>query len=117
MIAKTLNLEIEEINKDGINITSKPVSSIELTPGTDYMERIHEKIILYLKELKEKNLKCIYSSYHEAGEGEHKIFNYFNEIIRDDKSIIINGKQFKLPYSYDSRWTESINKIPRFTNK
>jgi 5'-3' exonuclease len=83
--------EIEEINKDGINISSKPVSSIELTPGTDYMERIHEQIILYLKELKETKLKCIYSSYHEPGEGEHKILQYIKNYVKPEETVVIYG--------------------------
>jgi 5'-3' exonuclease len=66
-----------------------PISSIELTPGTDYMERIHLKMIEYLK--KKKNIKYIYSSYHEEGEGEHKILKYIKTNIKDNDAIVIYG--------------------------
>ena len=83
--------EIEQVNKDGIYITSEPVSSIELTPGTDYMERIHNKMIEYLVELKKSKIKCIYSSYHEPGEGEHKILQYIKKNIRPEELVVIYG--------------------------
>lgn len=83
--------EIEYINKDGIHISSKPISSIELTPGTDYMERIHLKMIEYMEELKKTNIKCIYSSYHEAGEGEHKILQYIKKNISSEETVVIYG--------------------------
>jgi 5'-3' exonuclease len=65
-----------------------PISSIELTPGTDYMERIHLKMIEYLKK---KKIKYIYSSYHEEGEGEHKILKYIKTNIKDNDAIVIYG--------------------------
>jgi 5'-3' exonuclease len=83
--------EIELIDKDDIRITSKPVSSIELTPGTDYMERIHNKIKEYLKELSKLEIKCIYSSYHEPGEGEHKILQYIKKNISPTDTVVIYG--------------------------
>lgn len=83
--------EIELIDKNGIHITSKPVSSIELTPGTDYMERIHNKMKEYLKELTKSEIKCIYSSYHEPGEGEHKILQYIKKNISPTDTVVIYG--------------------------
>jgi 5'-3' exonuclease len=83
--------EIEYITKDGCSVPSKPISSIELTPGTDYMERIHNSMIKYLEQLSKSNIKCIYSSYHEAGEGEHKILQYIKKNIDPKETIIIYG--------------------------
>ncbi len=83
--------EIEYITKDGLAIPSKPISSIELTPGTDYMERIHISMINYLEQLSKSNIKCIYSSYHEPGEGEHKILQYIKKNIDSSDTIIIYG--------------------------
>jgi 5'-3' exonuclease len=83
--------EIEYITKDGLSIPSKPISSIELTPGTDYMERIHISMIKYLEQLSKSNIKCIYSSYHEPGEGEHKILQYIKKNIDPSDTIIIYG--------------------------
>ena len=68
-----------------------PVSSIELTPGTDFMERINKKMEKYMEELGKKGLKYIYSSYHEEGEGEHKILQYIKKNVEQDDSIIIYG--------------------------
>jgi 5'-3' exonuclease len=83
--------EIEYITKDGRSVPSKPISSIELTPGTDYMERIHNSMIKYLEQLAKSNIKCIYSSYHEAGEGEHKILQFIKKNIDPKETIIIYG--------------------------
>lgn len=42
-----------------------------ITPGTEFMEKLHSAIIKYINEKKDR--KIIYSSYHTPGEGEHKI--------------------------------------------
>lgn len=83
--------EIEYVTNDGMSIPRKPISSIELTPGTDYMERIHISMIKYLEQLSKSNIKCIYSSYHEPGEGEHKILQYIKKNIDPVDTIIIYG--------------------------
>lgn len=85
------NEEIEYTTKEGINVSFKPISSIELTPGTDYMERIHESMVKYLEELAKSNIKCIYSSYHEPGEGEHKILQYIKKNVDSKNTIIVYG--------------------------
>lgn len=41
-----------------------------ITPGTEFMENLHNEILRYIKN---KNKKIVYSSYHTSGEGEHKI--------------------------------------------
>ncbi len=49
-------------------------SNIKITPGTQFMEKLHIKINNALKEKsKENKINYIYSSYHTPGEGEHKI--------------------------------------------
>ena len=56
-------------------------SNVVITPGTDFMDRLHNKIIKYYKNEKNRKeycntnskLKILYSSYHMCGEGEHKI--------------------------------------------
>jgi 5'-3' exonuclease len=65
-----------------------PITSIELTPGTEYMERIHISMINYLKT---KKIKYIYSSYHIEGEGEHKILRYIKNNIKNNDTIVIYG--------------------------
>jgi 5'-3' exonuclease len=87
--------QIEEIKYNidsfGINLPEIPITSIELTPGTDWMERIHKCIEQYVKKLDNKGLKYIYSSYHEEGEGEHKILQYIKQNLNKDDSVIIYG--------------------------
>jgi 5'-3' exonuclease len=65
-----------------------PTQTIELTPATKYMERIHEKFLNYCKKLK---INVIYSSYLEENEGEHKILQYIKSNIEEDKKIVIYG--------------------------
>jgi len=57
-------------------------SNVVITPGTDFMNRLHKKIRKYYENESNKkyycsstntNLKILYSSYHIDGEGEHKI--------------------------------------------
>jgi 5'-3' exoribonuclease 2 len=52
-------------------------SNTKITPGTVFMEKLHNKIVTHLKEKSKKNnnVKYIYSSYHTVGEGEHKILD------------------------------------------
>ena len=69
----------------------KPVSSIELTPGTKFMERLNNKFNEYVAHLNKSRLKCIYSSFMEEGEGEHKILQYIKNNVEKDKTIIIYG--------------------------
>jgi len=87
IISKTI------IKSNGIEEPILPLSSIELTPGTDYMERINKLMISYVETLKKKNIKCIYSSYHDEGEGEHKILQYIknNFAEKPDIPIVIYG--------------------------
>jgi 5'-3' exonuclease len=78
--------------ENGIELPEIPISSIELTPGTDYMERIHIKMEEFVKKLSKK-VNTIYSSYHEEGEGEHKILQYIknNVDIKPSDVIAIYG--------------------------
>ena len=85
------NIIVEEIGLDGINIPLQPISSIELTPGTDYMERLHNNIEAYVKYLHTQNIKYIYSSYHVEGEGEHKILQYIKNHLNSNDIVVIYG--------------------------
>ena len=49
-------------------------SNIVITPGTDFMKKLDKVIKQYIND--NKNIKIIYSSYEERGEGEHKILQY-----------------------------------------
>ena len=76
------------LQSDGIKLPFIPITSIELTPGTDFMERIHNKFEKFIKKLK---INTIYSSYHEEGEGEHKIFQYIKKNLIINDNIVIYG--------------------------
>ncbi len=85
-ISKTL------LKSNGIEEPILPISSIELTPGTDYMERLNKLMEEYIKTLKKRGIKCIYSSYHEEGEGEHKLLQYIKKNLKSQtEPIVIYG--------------------------
>jgi 5'-3' exonuclease len=53
-----------------------------ITPGTEFMEMLHNYLTAYIKKKMQKSkskLLYIYSSYHEAGEGEHKILQHIKQ--------------------------------------
>lgn len=85
MISKTV------IKSNGIEEPVLPLSSIELTPGTDYMERLNKLMERYVELLKKRNIKCIYSSYHDEGEGEHKLLQYIKNNLEPNEPIVIYG--------------------------
>ena len=67
-------------------------SNIVITPGTVFMEKLHNRIIKYINEKKNiKKLKYIYSSYHVPGEGEHKILSHIKKSIESDDIYVIYG--------------------------
>ena len=76
---------------NGIEEPIIPISSIELTPGTDYMERINKRMEKYMKQLEKSGIKYIYSSYHDEGEGEHKIIQYIKKYLSPSDTIVIYG--------------------------
>jgi 5'-3' exonuclease len=79
------------LKSNGIDEPIIPISSIELTPGTDYMERINKCMEKYMEELGKRGIKYIYSSYHDEGEGEHKILQYIKNYLTINDSIVIYG--------------------------
>ncbi len=58
-----------------------------ITPGTIFMEKLHQQLISYCKNLK---INCVYSSYHTPGEGEHKILQEI-KINRNNDCNVIYG--------------------------
>lgn len=80
-----------DIQENGIHQPHIPITSIELTPGTEFMERLHLLFIDFVEELINRGIKTIYSSYHEEGEGEHKILQYIKTNYKFKDPIIIYG--------------------------
>ena len=66
-------------------------SNIVITPGTEFMEKLHKFIIKYIKSKNKNGIKYIYSSYHVFGEGEHKILNHIKKNIKNNSNIVIYG--------------------------
>jgi len=63
-------------------------SNIVITPGTEFMEKLHQKLLHFSKTY--KGCKIVYSSYHAHQEGEHKLLQ---DIKMNPTSgpIVING--------------------------
>lgn len=66
-----------------------------ITPGTEFMENFHQYLLNYISKWNadDTNPKMIYSSFHEYGEGEHKIINYIKNHSDEltHKNILIYG--------------------------
>lgn len=65
-------------------------SNIVITPGTFFMEKLDNEIKKFIANNK-LPIKIDYSSYHEAGEGEHKILQDIKKTIIDDDIAVIYG--------------------------
>lgn len=59
-----------------------------ITPGTKFMEKLHQNIIKYVDNL---NRDVIYSSYHTVGEGEHKILQHIKDNKKNEDYVVIYG--------------------------
>ena len=64
-------------------------NSNAITPGTKFMDKLHNAFVIFIKKEKFNNLNIIYSSYLTPGEGEHKLLQYINNHI--DLSYVIYG--------------------------
>jgi len=64
-------------------------SNIEITPATEFMEKLHNALISWMKS--EENIEIVYSSYHTPGEGEHKIMEDIRKETDDTKVKAVYG--------------------------
>ena len=55
-----------------------------ITPGTEFMEKLHNKIIAWSKK---QTLEIIYSSCNTPAEGEHKLLQYIRSNQRENKKF------------------------------
>jgi 5'-3' exonuclease len=86
-------IEINKIRKKNNNTEDIFYDTNSISPGTKFMELLDKSIENYINNRENKDIKFIYSSYFEAGEGEHKIIQYIknNEKELIDKNIMIYG--------------------------
>jgi 5'-3' exonuclease len=80
-------------------INMKNINVLHLTPGTLFMDEIKNEVSNYIKNVKKKmfkfrNIKFIFSSSDESGEGEIKIIKkiiFFNKKNKNYKHLIIGN--------------------------
>lgn len=82
------NLLKEKIKKKYGLKTNNVWSNTVITPGTDFMEKLHTQLLRHLNT--KKRIKIIYSSYHTIGEGEHKILQHIKKY-NSSGPIVIYG--------------------------
>lgn len=67
---------------------SKPVfkswNNSAITPGTQFMEKLHYKILAWAKT---KNKEIIYSSCKTPSEGEHKLLQFIRDNVKENKEF------------------------------
>jgi len=76
------------------NVGPDPWNTTAITPGTNFMKSLDEKILKAFQKPNDFNLNnIIVSGSNKYGEGEHKIFEYIrnNSIKHADKNTIIYG--------------------------
>ena len=69
----------------------KKWDSNQISPGTDWMNRLDLYIQKHLRKAIPNHLELIYSSANVVGEGEHKIFEYMRENIDSNSLNIVHG--------------------------
>ncbi len=87
--------KIKDAIKDKYNILyNKNWNNTVITPGTEFMEKLHKTLIQYCKKKtmnKENAVKYIYSSYMTPGEGEHKILQNIRYHDTNEDKVVIYG--------------------------
>jgi 5'-3' exonuclease len=67
-------------------------SNTVITPGTEFMEKLHQKLLDHYKNRKSTSkIQYMYSSYHTPGEGEHKILQHIKSTTNNEDNIVIYG--------------------------
>lgn len=93
-----------------------------ITPGTVFMENLHNRILKYIKS--QKDIKIYYSSYKSRGEGEHKILEHLKNQ-ESNKKYVVYGLDADLifltwcskkPGIYLLRETQQLGKYAKSNN-
>lgn len=97
----------DEIKKKYNMAPNNQWSNVSITPGTEFMEKLHEKILNYMKSYKTTIKRIIYSSYHTPGEGEHKIFSDIKKN-KNNKIKVVYGLDADLIFLAMASMTNNI---------
>lgn len=102
--------------KYGKNVSSW--SNIVISPGTEFMESLHKNILDFVDEYEKLYSRSVssieYSSYHEPGEGEHKILQHIK--MSNYKNICIYGLDADLIFLSLSLINKNINLLREEVN-
>jgi len=107
--------------KHGIASGNSIWSNIKITPGTVFMEKLHNYIIKYIKtkETEKPEISYIYSSYHEPGEGEHKILYHIRNFVAEENIVIygLDADLFFLAMASQKKNIYLLREASQFDNK
>lgn len=81
----------EKYNRNKGLAVANEWSNTVITPGTDFMVRLHNFLNKFFKNINKNNTNSteyIYSSYLEPGEGEHKIMEHLRKEPDDTVSVV-----------------------------
>ena len=73
---------------------TSPWNTIAITPGTEFMEKLHNEFNNFTLKVKTKFSflnEAIFSSWKEPGEGEHKIFEYIRNNNHQNENTFVYG--------------------------
>lgn len=83
------DIYVKDNIKDKFNVKHNDLwNNSSITPGTKFMEDLHQYLIKYIESKKNEKLKYFYSSYHTPGEGEHKILQIIKKKTTNDICVI-----------------------------
>jgi 5'-3' exonuclease len=85
-------------------------SNTSITPGTEFMENLHQYLNEHYKA-KKSSIKYIYSSFHTPGEGEHKIMEHIKHHTSVDDDIVVYGLDADLIFLTMSSGRHNIHLI------
>lgn len=84
--------EYRDIIKKKYKLKSNHIwNNTVITPGTEFMENLHQCIMRYFEKKKTNDKTYIYSSYHSVGEGEHKILQHIKKNTKENDVVVIYG--------------------------
>lgn len=80
-----------DLKKKHGKLVNEKWSNTVITPGTEFMEKLHLKLLEFFKKIKTKGVTHVYSSYHTPGEGEHSILQHIKQNTKETDTVVIYG--------------------------